>query len=284
MNQSLPITRLYILLLAVLCTHSVHSANLYNITTSAGLMLDDNLTRAQYERDIYDDRAVFLGISADYSLDISSSSRVNFVATAETWHYANSKLEHQNVSINAAYIIQPDPGYTSPWYSLSLLAGITPYKHNFRDASQLQLSLNTGKRITDSTAYLFGLSRHQSTADHAIFSLTTTRIFANLDLKFNSHTAYTTLAYSTGDFNSTSTPPYPAGEYPWVDDDRVFPGLTDSWTYKVNADSWSFNLGLVYALGSQQSLDGSLLFYSTSGYGNTDYDGMIATLIYFYRF
>ncbi|MCE9680654.1 hypothetical protein LZP69_16160, partial [Shewanella sp. AS1] len=77
------------------------------------------------------------------------------------------------------------------------------------------------------------------------------------------------MSFSTGDYNSTNTPPHPPSldDVPWVDDDEAFPWLTNSWTYKLDADTWSLRLGYVHALASNQSIDASLLQYQTSAYG-----------------
>jgi hypothetical protein len=266
--------------------YSANSATLYNITASAGLMLDDNLTRAQYQRDIYDDRAFFAGITADYTYVINTNSRAVVAATAESWAYNEANLDHQVLSIKAEYYFQPDTGYTSPWYSLSLIAGAMPYDGEDRDTSFTEAGFNIGKRLTDATTMIAGFSRYQTSADEEIFTLTTSRVFANIDFKFGTNTVYTTLAYSSGDFISTNTPPHPPSlsAYPWVDDDETFPGLSNSWTYKLDADTWSFRLGYVHALTSSQSLDANAQYYTTTGYGNNDYDGIITTLSYFYRF
>jgi hypothetical protein len=272
-----------ILLTSVQLTHAAATTN---ITVSAGLMLDDNITRAQYQRDIYDDRAVFAGLSSDYSLSISDHSRAQFTANVETWRYQESNLDHNLFSLQADYILQPVAGYTAPWYILSLTYGISGYDDEYRDANFNELGLVVAKRLTDATIMRFGISRQSSSADSEIFSLTSTRLYGNLDFKLDQNTLYTTLAYNTGDITSTNTPPHPPSlsSVPWVDDDDAFPGLNNTWTYKLDADTWSLRLGYVYAITGMQSFDASVLYYSSSAYGGNDYDGIISSITYFYRF
>ena len=274
-------------MLLPLCS-TVYAGNIYNFTASTGLMLDDNLTRAQYKRDIYDDRAFFASLSAGYVVISSDYSRAVITAAAEAWQYKNANLAHQIASLKAEYFFQPNTVFTSPWYSVSLKAGVVPYQGQYRDQSLVEFGLGMGKRLTDATNLRSGLSHTTISADSDIFSLSTIHAFANLDFKFGLNTLYTTLGYSTGDFNSTNTPPRPASliNTPWLNpnDDVAFPGLTNSWTYKLDADTWSFNLGYVLAITSNQSIDTSVLYYSAAAYAGNDYSGTIATLSYFYRF
>lgn len=273
------------------------AANVYNITASAGLMLDDNITRAQYERDIYDDRAWFVGVSGDYALPVTDRSRTQFTATIESWLYQDTNLGHEIISLQADYIFQPGSGYTAPWYSLHVLLGLNIHDNEYRDGHFNELGLTMGKRLTDATSLRAGISRQQTSTDdkyftqnsaqtYSNFSLASTRIYGNLDFKLGENTVYSTLAYSTGDILSTNTPPHPAtlANTPWINEDAVFPGLTNSWTYKLDADTWSLRLGYVYALASNQSLDANIMRYQSSAYGGNDYDGMIASIAYFYRF
>ena len=280
--------RYALFLVLIATTNLAYTANLYSITASAGVMVDDNLTRAQYERDIYDDRALFAGITGDYTYVVSGRSRAVLSAAAESWHYNEANLDHQTISIKGEYFFQAAAGFTAPWYSATLVLGLMPYEGNYRDANFHEVGLSAGKRLTDTTTLLAGLSHQQTSAEVDFFTRTTARVFVNLDFKFNLNTMYSTLAYSTGDFNSTNTPPHPPSlsALPWLNpnDDVAFPGLTNSWTYKLDANTWSFRLGYVYALASNQSIDASALYYTTAAYGDNDYDGMITTLAYLYRF
>jgi len=96
------------------------------------------------------------------------------------------------------------------------------------------------------------------------------------------------LAYSTGDIVATvgdqgyGYPQSLSGMNHTGDD--AFPWLNDAWAYKLDADTWSLRLGYVYAITGNQSIDASLLHYSSSAYGGNDYDGIITTITYFYRF
>ena len=264
------------------------AADMYNITASAGLMLDDNITRAQYSRDIYDDRAWFAGLSADYSIPISDRSRVQLTANIESWRYNESNLDHNLFSLQADYVMQPTGGYTAPWYSISVTYGINANDSSYRDGSFNELGLTMGKRLTDATSLRVGISRHSDSADDDNFSTDYTRLYTNLDLKFGQHTAYTTLAYSTGDIVATVGDQgygYPSGLSGMNHTgDDAFPWLIDAWAYKLDADTWSLRLGYVFAITSNQSIDGSLLHYASSAYGGNDYDGIITTITYFYRF
>lgn len=264
------------------------AADMYNITASAGLMLDDNITRAQYSRDIYDDRAWFAGLSADYSIPISNRSRAQLTANIETWRYNESTLDHNIFSLQADYVFQPAGGYTAPWYSISVTYGINANDSTYRDGSFNELGLTMGKRLTDATSLRTGINRYSNTADDDNFSTDTTRLYGNLDFKFGQNTAYTTLAYSTGDIVATVGDqgygyPQSLSDMNHTGDD-AFPWLNNAWAYKLDADTWSLRLGYVYAITGNQSIDASLLHYSSSAYGGNDYDGIITTITYFYRF
>lgn len=267
-----------------------HAASVYNITASAGFMLDDNITRAEYSRDIYDDRAWFVGLTGDTAMPLGERSRLQFSANLETWQYQDSNLGHEILSIQVDYILQPAAGFTAPWYSLYVLYGINASDSEDRNGNFNELGLTLGKRLTDRTSLRAGLALHQENADTENFSTDTTRAYANLDFKFGNNTAYTTLAYSTGDIvatvgRQTTGDPYPASlsGYDHTGDD-AFPWLDNPWAYKLDADTWSLRLGYVHALASNQSIDISVMQYSSSAYGGNDYDGMIIDLVYLYRF
>lgn len=131
-----------------------------------------------------------------------------------------------------------------------------------------------------------GITRYDNSADHEIFSITSTRLYGQLDFKFDQNTLYTSLAYHTGDITSTNTPPHPGSlnALPWINDDAAFPGLNNTWTYRLDADTWSLRLGYVYAISGDQSLDASVLYYTATAYGENNYDGIISNITYFYRF
>jgi hypothetical protein len=279
--------RLSILFL-IFGTGTAQAANVYNITASAGLMLDDNITRAQYSRDIYDDRAWFVGLTGDYAIPLNDHSRALLTANAESWQYQDSNLGHQIISLQGEYIFQPSNGYTAPWYSIYLQLGLNLNDSEYRDGTFHELGITLGKRLTDATSLRAGFSRHSDAADSDNFSTDSSQLYGNLDFKFDQDTAYTTLAYTSGDIVATvgdqgySYPPALAGMYHTGDD--AFPWLNNAWAYKLDADTWSLRLGYVHVLAGNQSIDASILRYQSSAYGGNDYDGMIVNIIYFYRF
>ncbi|MDQ1362875.1 MAG: hypothetical protein QG652_735 [Pseudomonadota bacterium] len=283
-------TKYFTPLILFAITGNLHAGSIYNITASAGLMLDDNITRAQYNRDIYDDFAIFAGVSADYNRPASEYRRLQITVSAETWHYQDASLGHELLSLQGDYIFQPTGGYTAPWYNIYLLLGVNSHDSEYRDGSHYELGTGMGKRITDATGLHAGISRQQITADDEIFSLDTTRLFANLDFRFGQNTVYTTLAYSTGDIVVTVGEQAYGNPYPpnlsgiGFTGDDAFPWLVTPWAYKLDADTWSLRIGYVHALASHQSIDASLLRYASSAYGGNDYDGMITSITYFYRF
>lgn len=271
----------------LLCTTLSYAASPLNVTLSAGFISDSNITRAELDDDILEDSIINAATYAVYAINIDKTSSVHLTGNLELNFYQDfDKLNNIRLGLGASYRLQPDTHYTAPWYSASFKYQAWDYSSDMRSSSVLKLDIGLGKRLTDKVELRAGLEAENRDADSLIFDTDNTRLYVNLDFKLTTeNTLYTSLFYNDGDIVSTVKDSSPTAiklaSKPWQVDD-AFPSTW--WSYKLDATTTGLSIGNNHALSSVQSIDISVLYYSASAYGGSDYTGLIAELRYFYRF
>lgn len=281
------LSRRFILICIVFFTINSYAASPVSLTLSAGISNDNNITRAELDSDILKDSILSASGSADYNIKLSAISSVTLSGLLKLNQYQDfDKLSHTRIGLGASYQIQPNTHYTAPWYSTSFEYQDWNFDSDMRSGSLLKLTLDYGKRLTDKMELRTGLSFQSRDAESVIFDTDSSRLYINFDFKLsNRNTLYTALFYNDGDIISTvkSTSPTTTklASIPWEIDDAF---SSTWWSYKLDATTLGLNIGDNYAISTMQSIDLSILYYSSSAYGGSDYTGLIADLNYYYRF
>ena len=283
-------TKFHLALILLVFSTNALAANNISLNASAGITLDDNITRAKLNSDAIDDTILNLDFSVDYKLPLNDISKLMTRASLNFNQYQDiSRWSFYDLALQLDYQIQPTPGYTSPWFFFAFTIGQLRYDSDQRDGDYHDISLGMVKRLSDIINFRFAVENRSIDADDStgIFDLDTTRIYLNFDYKLNRHNIiYTTLTRTDGDFITTVLYNSPIiaslGSTPWVKDD--FFTSIDWWSYKLDATTLSLLLGYNHAINSNQSIDASVMYYNTDAYADIDYDGIIMQFNYMYRF
>lgn len=298
----------FLSLLLLSPTGSYASDTPYNFNLNAGLLYDDNVARATLEQDIVSDTIANIGASADYRFHQSHNSIVILDASVDAYQYQDfDKLSNIIASIKADYRIQPNHGFTSPWYHISLEYSLVNYQSTLRDSDGYTFEAGLGKRLTDRINFLTGLLYENFEAEADEFDIDNYRLYFNFDFKTHFHnTLYVTLGYTDGNIATSTTdsttasnktnavtskntspsqleshhlPNEPSGAPLRVDD-----AFQDGFVYQLDTSAITIQIGNNYALSSHQSIDASVFYYSTKDSTSADYNGIIAQLSYLHRF
>lgn len=268
----------------------VLAAQVSDLTLSAGITLDDNITRAEQDKDIQSDTILSGAARGTYRLPVNSISNLQFTGRFEHQEYRDyDRLSRNNFNLVARYNIQTQYRFTSPWYYIAVNIGMQDVDVDSRDANLLEWQLGMGKRLTDRIKFMASFVSQEHNADTDIFDTRSSRFSVNMDWRtHHNNLVYTTLGYTDGDVVVTTVYPYPSNldyyQVTHINDSASFPGLVNPWTYKLNATTRSLVIGDNYAIAGHQSLDISLLMYASDADYGFKYDGRIIQLNYFYQF
>ena len=255
---------------------------------SAGYTRDDNITRAELERDIEQDSIVDLGASATLKLPLNNISYFSVGASLALNHYLEySKLDNTRIGAQGSYYIRPTSGYTAIKYFASLGYEQRMYDSDLRESSATQFGLGLSKRITDRISMRLGYGKESIDADSDVFDADNKRLYLDTEYKLNnSNHCYLTLSKIDGDIVATTVPTTKIIQYSSaIVRDDAFLGLApDRYAYKLSAKTTVIAIGDSMSVGAGQNIDASLTFYDASAYGGNDYSGMLLNLAYLLRF
>lgn len=255
---------------------------------SAGLTIDNNITRAELDRDIEKDNILNLDAATAMRLPLTENSYFSVGASLALNQYLDfTKLSNTRLGVNSSYHIRPDPGYTSMKYFVQLGYELRMYDSDQREGSALQYGLGFSKRITDLIKLRAGYNKETIDADHVVFEADNKTLYVDAEYKLSaSNRLYLTLSRLDGDIVATTVPTTKIIQYASaiVRDDAFLDLTPDRFAYKLSAKTNVIRLGDNYAIDSQQGVDASVIFYNASAYGDNDYSGMIINLSYLMRF
>jgi hypothetical protein len=262
---------------------------------------DDNIGRAELDRDILEDNIVTLSGSLNMPRLLGSragllnSLRLEYAAQTE-WE----DLSALTASAASTFRYQPGAAFSAPWYEAQLVAALMQHQDSdIRDGARLRLNLAVGSDFTDRlvgrAGYRYELRRAW---EGEVFDLDNHRFSGSLDYGINDWvTLYGTFAWQTGEVVSTATPRpqvLNASEARHLDEalSERPPGAArvgnffegDRVAYRLDADTLTGELGLNVALSRKLALDFSALHFQAYGDGDNDYDGLQLRAGLLYRF
>ncbi len=152
------------------------------VDADVSVRYEDNLSRANRGADIEEDMVTAFSVGAGYLKKLDDKSQL--LASAYLVHERFSEFSDlNNFAVNAGinYTLQPKPGYTSPWYELSVnLAKLQFKESDIRDSYVLNTKLAAGKRFTDRIISKLAYSYERRYSDGDVFNTDTHA----LDLSF----------------------------------------------------------------------------------------------------
>jgi hypothetical protein len=269
------------------------AADAWRFGLAADLLHDDNATRGLFDGKKADDILSLEG-SATRSMQLGARTGATFGATARYSHFSRfDDLSNLALAARAAWRIQPGMDFSSPFFELAAnLAWLQHADSELRDGSMVSLDASTGSHVTDRTRLSGGVGadRRSGGGTAGLYDLTTNRIWGAIDLRVGvRNIVYGRITRTGGDhvFSSGSV----AGlSGVWEDDPALRGplGLTVANAYRLDATTFSYELGFNYPLSRGSALDFSLARISTKvGEGANEGNKYTATQVrasYVYRF
>lgn len=281
----------YLSFLALLFSGATFAASPWQTDISAGYTYDDNVTRAELDRDIEKDSILNLDASARYKIPFNDKSYFSLKGTLELNKYLDfDKLSNNRVGIHGSYHFRPFDGYTASRFFARAAYVQRLYNSDQRNGSATYLQLGLSKRLTDVVTLYAGFIKEDIDSDETIgvFDADNNRLYLEADFKTGrKNTLYTALNYIDGDIVSTTIPNTAiiTAAAPFIVRDDAFLELTPArFAYKLAAKTTALKIGDTYAITSNQAIDASVLYYKAKADAGIDYTGLIASLNYLYRF
>jgi len=127
------------------------------LDADAGVLYDDNLTRAYESADIRADGAVTLGAAGGSYFALSGADGLTLTANArsEIYHRFHG-LNLLGLGGTALYRHKFGLGYAAPWILLAASASHDNYRDDIRDSDRVELRAELGKRFTETFDAAFG--------------------------------------------------------------------------------------------------------------------------------
>lgn len=256
---------------------------------SAGYTYDDNVTRAELDSDIEKDSILNVDASAAYNFPANDISFFSVRGTLEFNRYQDfNKLSNTILGLHGSYHLRPSAGYMATRYFAMFSYEKRLYQSQQRDGSATEFELGLNKRLTDLVSLRAGFIKQDINAESYVFDADNNRFYLDLAYRMDArNNLYVTLGYIDGDVVSTTVPTQKiieASNFVIVRDDAFLDLVPDRFAYKLSAQTMSITIGDSYSLGSNQAIDGSLLYYDSAAAGGNDYSGLIINLSYLHRF
>lgn len=284
----------FIFLLLMLISFRVQAEELEHQTLlSSTLGYDDNVSRAEDEVDIIEDR--FLHIDARLIIDYALSFNKSISAEAQVGHQAyqfTDQLSRNEYAGRIVYRWQNSFSYNSPWYQVFSDIKVWDTKAQQRDSTFYTQQALVSARITTKISGSLGIEHKVRDSESKIFDLAQNRIFGHLDYAWSDNLAiYSSYSYIKGDTVSTVQSQYCNGLtsisiYPLlvaskdIEWDQAFnDAYCGNWlSYRLNASTHTFVLGGNYGFGHSSSLDFSWLYADVQADGGNYYQRNIVQL------
>lgn len=116
----------------------------------AGLLFDDNLTRAQQHADIRGDGAATLAATAGWFVAPSGADAITLSLDAGSEAYARFHgLNSVSIGAGAAYRHKFGLGYAAPWASIAVGAAHDDFRGDIRDGRRVEARFEAGQRLSE---------------------------------------------------------------------------------------------------------------------------------------
>lgn len=255
---------------------------------------DDNITRAQRDSDILDDRFLSLQAGTSYLQWLNQNNRIIYRGFARGEFYDEyEKLSNATVGVNATYQYRASGAFTSPTYGAFVKAAINEYgKSELRDSDLLSVGVSFRKPFTDRVVYTAMLSYNVRDSDSTVWDTKEASLLQNVDYSLAERwTVYLTYNLLHGDaVSSLNTSNY--GALPLVNalvdvakaintDDAFGSG---NWVaYRLRGTTHVVTFGTNFSISENHSLDTSVRYANSSADGDVEYERWMVSLAYLIR-
>jgi len=209
-------------------------------------------------------------------------------------HTEYSDLSYAAAAGRVLYRYQHNPGFTG---TILEVAGNLEFRQHsdssIRNGWIGDVSVSAGKHLTDRLRLGAGVGYEGRDAGNAVYDTSAARVWGSADWRLTPWTTlYGNISFIDGDqvFNSAyggtraNLTQYGRASAPDPALRKAFGGVVP-YAYRVDAETWAYDLGLNYNLGNARALDFSVGYFdSEAKRGMATYDGFAARINYLHRF
>jgi hypothetical protein len=259
------------------------------LDVEAAFTYDDNVTRAERNDDIFDDRFLSLQVGSSFLQWFNQNNRVIYRGFVRGEFYDRyDKLSNVTVGGSANYQYRQSGAFTAPTYGAFARVAIAEYKSELRDSNLFSAGVSFRKPFTDRIVYNIVLSGNKRDSDSTVFDTTELSVLQNLDYNLGERwTVYLTHNYLDGDVVSTAVPYLKVvNAAETINGDDAFGGTAENrFAYRIDAETHVVTLGTNFRVNEQNSLDFSVRWVeSTATAGDIKYERWIVSVAYLTRF
>lgn len=251
---------------------------------------DDNVARAQFDDDIFDDRFLSLQIGTSVLQWFNANNRVIYRGFLRAEVYDEFEtLSNGTAGLSATYQYRGSGAFTSPTYGAFIRASINEYKESdLRDSDLLSVGVSFRKPFTDRIVYTAQLSYNMRESEGTVWDTKDISLLQNLDYAIaDNWTVYFTYNYLDGDIVSSTSITYGvlatvnAAEEINIDD--AFDSLV---AYRLDGNTNVITLGTNFRLNERNSFDLSARWAEAKSTvdDSIKYERWIVSLAYLTRF
>lgn len=236
-----------------------NKATTFQYSYEAGLVLDDNVSRAKYQADIQDDTIASFSVGVKSSMPLSDYTRLTLGGRVEAEKYdVFGQLDNVKYFVDLKYQFAFGSGFSSPTYALKLSLGGIESKSDIRTSETAHLGIGMNKWLTTTINLSSAYTMKVREAETEVFDTRENQIMLNLDVDISSRQLiYLSYHFIDGDVVTSATPKPSTYDIAQVSEqDDAFKGLTtNQWAYRIDARSQVFTVGYNAAVNRQLSVD-----------------------------
>jgi len=282
------------LLLALACSAGPARADWF-YDLRAGVLYDDNLTRAQQAADVRGDGAATLAATAGWFVAASGADGITLSLDAGSEAYARFHgLNSISIGAGAAYRHKFGLGYAAPWTLIAINAAHDDYRGNIRDGRRLEARFEFGQRLSENFEASAGVTsdRRLASNDRPVvpgisgkaFDLRGQGVFARAAYDISDRLQIGgRVSVRRGDVEATTRQNLDI----FLASDAIAADPTfgsDFYAYRLRGTTKAVSANLSWALSSRSSLNFSYAVTRTDAYDDLNYVSRAGTILLAYRY
>ncbi len=230
------------------------------IQVDAGLLFDDNITRAKQAGDILSDHSYSFNANQSFIFPLGNNMRGILTGTLGGEKFANyDGLSHVLVGGKASYQYRPSSAFGSPILGIFASGNALQYQSQLRDGYSYSTGVDMRFALTDRINTYTALAANGRSGKSAVFNTRDAAVRSNLDYALSAQsTLYVGGEYRSGDIVSTGHPSLENVNIAKVfvaDDAYVAQQL---FSYRFDGKTTIATLGFNLGFGTRDSLDFSV--------------------------
>jgi opacity protein-like surface antigen len=228
-----------------------------NVHIEAGVMRDNNATRAGTGTPRMADTVGLVGVTTSLAHPLTQHSRLWITGVAGAEHFRRfDGLGRVYGSAEVEYQYRASSRFDEPTFGAFAKFTGEEFDSNMRDGYRISAGVSARQTLTDRISYSAAFSHNVRRASDRVFTGSENALRGNLDVLLTNRAAlYLGAEYRRGDIVSTGWPMGPGmspSDVFWWDDAFMSQGLV---SYRLRGTTVLLTVGLNYALAPRHSID-----------------------------